>query len=1237
MALLDDGTDTSDSPLFGTDSQSLNDLLSNGTTPDVQKLATQVATMKGQIAQAGYDPEQVDPRESWLQWGLHGLAAPGEGIRGIADTVLQGNLFGTDPKTGENIGTGFLRGVQRQTTTEDILREFHLENGPLRGLLGLPGDILTDPLTYITGGESATVGAAKYASRPITDVGENFFRTAGEWLGSQGVTDEVAKGNSLAEIARQVARYQEAGSKIMGSSDIDETMLHADVMRKASDYLQNTFGVPETAYDGQEIFKKAPLLKLGINVPFLGAATGEEGAGAREIVLNDPGPVGQALRQAGEIFTPAKFGVEITADDLKNAIPDSVVNAYDNISKYTNETLQKFSNVVASAANKENNPILGAPLRATGEIAQATYNAIVKASDTFKSVFNRAALQSADAYDAMMSYDDAQQWGRNAAKTKTIATLGEYADDKVSQHAAAEWIDAQAVDSLKKTAPIEGVPQAEDAKALFNRLKDATEVPEGDQLLLRDYVQQSGAEKEFGDRFVNLQADPNIPQPVKDLIRQSMSAMDDIAKSDAQNGIGYTRLEYYLMHKYQNAGLTDIVPNAPQGMIDMAKARKYATLTDAFKAKGYVGDTDLADLLQQRFQRSYTLQAQRRYLQRLNIESSLDPELVSKLYQKAILDPEGPAGQALKGYGVNVKGIDPALMAEGSARAVRQGLQEQAGRGDVEASARLAMADMKPGVMEKAHQELWAAGKVPENYKLPQFELGELGTLTKNRNGEDIFLPKPIADAYKETIAGQDLLKNSSFGQSAAGKTFIGAYDTASSFWKRWATMPFPAHWARHFTGGRFLESMSDIHNMDPGVLARTLSVLNGDSAIRSITGQILDRPALERVIDQFGFKFGANDLLSNVQAVSDMNVEKQIAMARPFTENVMGSMDGARRAAALEQAQNKMANGFDGYQRVVHFVNRFEKGDSIPDAARAAQNLYYNYRDMSQVEQSYFRRFFTFYGFMSKTTKRTLSDLITNPGAITGQIHAVDAMAEFMSQPNADPTADQYDNNLLHSVVSNEQLSRTIGTNPETGQPIRARGFGAPLNHVLEQFSLQMPRHFSVSELMGSAYDSGARTLQKQFAAANPAINAAAQWVTGKNLYFDKPLDSKFLRKLPDLTEGAKALAGFTHTDVPMILNDTVKEFLDAVPDGKGRMIVDPTKMWILTNIIPGFSRAMSMGGAFANEDVPASAAWLKTAAGIQLDDSDPTRGALSSTRDKAEQFMKDKSIKDQLLQAQD
>jgi hypothetical protein len=162
---------------------------------------------------------------------------------------------------------------------------------------------------------------------------------------------------------------------------------------------------------------------------------------------------------------------------------------------------------------------------------------------------------------------------------------------------------------------------------------------------------------------------------------------------------------------------------------------------------------------------------------------------------------------------------------------------------------------------------------------------------------------------------------------------------------------------------------------------------------------------------------------------------------------------------------------------------------------------------------------------------------------------------------------------------------------------------------------------------VVNATAESGRRTLQKQFASANPFINSAAQLVSGKNLYFDKPLDAAFLRRLPSLEAMAEKIGMNSYTDIPKDIDSFTKWFLNAVPDGQGRLVADPGKYWALVNLIPGLGRALASANTIANPDISKSRGMLPLFTGVRVEEQDPERSFLGGLNQSLDQLAQEKS----------
>lgn len=1176
-----------------------------------RQMARSVRTMENQLEQGGFDPGDGAPRESFWSSFLDTIDAPRQGVAGVIDTALRGDMFEGD------VGFGWQRGQQENTTTSDILRRHDIIENPIaRGITGFIGDVLTDPLTYVTFGAG---NAAKQGGKVLTESGKALRQSLYSRIAESGKFDVLSSSDKLDDIFRAADRYTTA-SKVKNATALD-----AHVLSQAEDVFKGFLSPDELLQAGQ-IFEPSKL-RIGVTIPGLGHLTGNKNL-AEEIadpmataLKQDIGPIGQAFKVAGKVFNPGRVNIaEIEASP-------ALLNAVDNVRLYANQSLKTIAERITSI------PLIGKP---AGAMGKATLDTFGKANKLFQQAFNRKYITGPNFRDAELNLIDARQFAKVSAAERANEILGEFATNKDAQRLAYLAIDAESNKAMQRGAELlDKVDQAELLETI-NKVKASGEVIDSDIIAMGNLLQKTDAEQVFSAGIEAALQSPLHDDATKEVIRRTVAGLDELAKTEQEAGLAYSRIQNYVPHRYKNlAALESSQAKVSSGKAGgFAEARKYNTISDAFKSSGLVGDTDLLSVLQGRFESSGVLLANKRFFARIAKEEGLPREVVSQLYKEAALDPAGPAAQSLRRYRFNIKPIDTENISTAAYNAELQKIFRNGG--DNPEAARI-LAEHGGEFNQKMHEEAWKANFKPLDSHLPDSLLGEIGEEVSlpGGKGEKIFLPKPLANAFKETIAARDLLKDQ-VGNSPFGKRMLKVLDHTTAAFKKGSTVFFPAYWGQNFLGDRITQGLRDVSNYDPGVMGRTYNVLAGRSAIRNPAGQILTKQTLDRVAKSMGLNYTVNDYLGTLDAFGDMNIEKHLAKKGSMLENAFKVHKSANRSALLAQLHDKMQYGTDGFFRLNHFVHRFEKGDGISDAVRSAQNLYFNYRDMTPIEQSYFRRFYMFYGYFSKATKQTLSNFITSPGAANQQVAMTRAMAEFFSDPDAAPHADLKDAKLLNSLVTNEELSHVVGMSKD-GKPLVGRKFAAPLNAVMQQFSIQMPRKFTIAELLDTAGDSTRRTIQKQFAASNPIINSMAQAISGKNLYFDKPLDAEFLRKLPDLTKAAEYVAGFAHTDIPTDLNDAAKEFLGARPDGQGRLIVNPSKMWILVNLIPGLSRAISTAGMWSNEQMPNSAAALRTLAGVNIDDADPSRSMLASRQSELRKFMDYNSVKERVKERQE
>lgn len=1178
-----------------------------GLDDDTRKLADQIAQVQQNIAQVGLNPQEAEPRESLFMRGLNALSYPLHGALGVMDAIVSGDIGSAD------VGTGWQRGEDENLTGSEYLRKHHvLSDSPIaRGLAGFGIDMIADPVTWLSLG---TGSVAKVGGKALTEAGAALHATGVSRLAALGVTDTIEQSKMLEEAFRAMDIAKDATSQIekyrKAGASADAIAAESSRFASAEDVYSSVFKSDEVL--GNDIFAK-PTLNIGKDLPFLGHLTGEAIAPSAE-VLNDAGPIGKALRTAGYIFSPGHLDV------AKIELPDNLLNAFSNIRNFANAQLANTGAALAKI------PLVGEP---TVALAKGFGNAYDALSSEMARIFNQKALIGEGSANAREEFLNLKAAAPSMAMDRTVNILGAENLTKTDKLKDAYLL----IDSLAKDATLKGPLDKEKTFNLLKKMSYGQEASDGDLAELRNVFQTpldaQGLTPElyFRSGLQTALQSPDLDPEVKDIAQRIVNGMDQLSLQEAEKGIDHGFLEYYVTHKYLDPERNPFSYASGASDAKFTKARSYDTIADAFNQGGKIADTDVANLLKWRIQKSITLQGQVDFAHRLAIEHGVPQQLVTSLYKEAALDPGGIAAQALRRYHFEPPTLDWDGIKDTAISAERQKMYQKALGGDPEAQK--LMTKNLAEFQDYVHSELWKNGQPPFDKGMPMGLLGEIGDTIKSPDGKEIFLPKAVADAYKETVASRDYFKEA-MGGSAIGRTLVRAMDATTNMMRKWVTMPFPAFWARHFTTGRFRQAMQGLEAMNPGVMARTYSLLKGESAIRNKAGQLLDTPTLNRLLSTNNLKYGVSDYIGVLGAHADSDIDAYLRTGKGMLDNLFSSAPGAKKAL-LTQVHDKFERGFDGFFRVNHIVHRFEQGDSLGDAVKAANDTYFNYTNMSNVERSWFRRFYMFYGFMSNATKSTMNDLITKPGNIMLQLHGTRALAEFLSDEDAAPTAEAHDYRLLNASLTGDRLSYQIGET-EDGKALTASGFGTPLEHVTGAFTAYAPRNFSVGELASTAVDSVKRTLQKQFASSNPVINSVAQAVSGKNLYFDKPLSADFLRKLPDLTEAAEKIAGYTHTSIPTTINDAAKEFLDAVPDGKGRLIVNPAKMWILVNLVPGFARSASMAGTFSNADIPTKAALIRAMTGVNVNESEVSRSYLYDQKNELEKYYASHDIKKRL-----
>jgi hypothetical protein len=1225
----------------------VNDLISKRSLDkDARAQLSRIDTLKQQILDAGLSPNVTEPRESLFLKTLNVIDKPKQVVLGIADSV-----FGR-----QDIGEiGLLgaaeRGLDERINMFDVLRREGVESPVARAILGFGGEILLDPLTLLTG---PAKGAAFAGGKALTKVGK---ARKTELLGK--LNPKILETGPAGEVIEKI------GFNPHIDNLVDDTFRAADDFRDVTKRFENATSPavkeelaarmtdiqqrlkPLTDIEDFELDQigdlfKNPSVRLETSLPFLGILQGKKATPIPE----GAGAIRKALALADNVFRPGtistkELDLSKVGEGLSSLAQNTgVSSALKNIGVAGTKSLKALEDTLKAV---ETVPFVGAPVTVGKAAAGTVKRGAELAANGFKNIFLQKMVIGKKANDARLAFVAERAGSQRVASDEIMKLYDDVLMDEAKRPLLSEAlveIDALAFNSLEKLSKSSEFKGAQDE--LLDAINSAMRGEEVDVTSLQSIA---GLEDEFRENLNIFMNELDRPQEVKDLVQRSLGYFDAIRKEEVKHGIKTGFLASYVPHIYEN--LARVGKRGIPGDPDFLKTRKFNTLSEAFEARGLVPNLDLSTAAQWRRTKGLQAIAQQKYFHRTVLEHGMPLERYKKLVQAAeigdqeaiellkreklpqptyLTDAELAKGSALlakqaktqaeilnfkAGKIQNSENVASAInnvRGEGFAAALHDGSSSQAINNSI--------ADMG----ETVRREAYKIGERPRDSLHPEAIFNEVAAVTKDLDGKEFVLPVPIAKGFDETVQARDFIKMA-FGESELGRAMINSSDAAMDFLKKTVTLPFPAYWVRNLVGDSFFRlADGGLNAIRPGIYAETAGLLEKGSAGRAVTldnGQVLDAPTFQRILRENGIQFANDDFLEVMKDTGNLNIQKLIQKERGILKTAKSGQVGA----TLQVTADKLRDRFENFFRANHLLHRLKTGDTVRDGVRNTNQALIDYRDLSPVEQSLFRRMFFFYGWMSKATKKTITSLFTSPGDLQVQLKAARGTAEFFADPNAAPTIDEFEQRNLNSMTALEQVAFPIGRDKE-GKPITGRGFGLPLNTVLENFSVFAPRELSLSELTEVAQDSTTRTLQKLSAGTNPALKVAAEQLTGRNLFFDKPLSSKFLRRLPSFESAAKKLAGIGFDAIPpevaKTLDAPTKALLKAVPDGKGGLIADPGRYYLLINVIPGIARAnATLRNAF-DADIPIAQSVLTSVSGVRVEKQDFER-SLAFEQEKA------------------
>lgn len=1182
-------------------------------------------SMERDLLAAGLAPELLEPRESLFSKTLNFLDKPKQVAMGLLDSAfLKKDLFDV------GIPGVIDRSLEERTNAFHILRREGVENPIARGVLGLAAEIVTDPLNLLSFGLKPLASAG---GRALSKGGKEVVEKALGELAKKGIEavpaqQLVANGFShlgtYVDTMKQIDRLNASKNRLQKLGVINELRSKAeDSFKLFKDILPLGEGF-ELGSKADVLFAKNRL-RLGIGLPFLGHLTGKD----LIPLLGEESTFKKAIKTVGNVLNPDR--IEFGSIKLPELSP-TMLAFLDDTKAIAAKSLTVLSHQL------DNIPVVGAVVKKGGKLVKQTvevgdhliegikdiffHTANLKPAAKFASKQYEGTLAVADIIGKARTHDVFSDMidAANAALPNNPNALQELVTDMSD---AAIALDRHAGDSILDAA----IKSPAERSTFYAELTKIAREGDADKLSdsVRDWltkVENTHRVDFSSDTFKNLELDSldvflkrNAAAGYKalsprgtEILLRTKNKMKEIYEYEKQSGLGTSFIENYLTHFVTNLQNSDFMKAAKaSGDVDFLKKRKYATFQDLLTQAGLSAKTNIMDILPRRIAASELAIAGKNFFERGVLESGMRPDSYYEILKSAVVNPH--AAEALKGRGFTLPDPNVAERAIESLKTLTKSeeiakLSIQSGTLDGLWASKDLPINQKVslfGLLGQAESDLMlkakAVGITPQNAFLPLRYLGEIAEEVVI-GGEKFMVPQQFKKIYNEMTSTADIVKQAT-KNSPLLSTFVKWSDSAISMMKRWTLWPFPSFWTQNAIGNSFFNlSGQGSHFFQIGNFAEAHNITLGKGVLNTPNGKLLASDIL-KFAKEGGLNVNANEYLGVMNAMGDLNIEKAAKQARSVGSNLKKLEIGT----VVGKAVDKLQFGFEDMFRFNQFVYEIKKGSLLPDALNRANDVMLNFRNLSRVEKSLFRRFYLFYPWIKASSVKTIEQMVLQPGFISNQIRAARGLSEAMSDPADLQSVDDVDRKEINDIISQEQIAFTIGKDKE-GKPVTGTGFGLPLNTLLQQFSISLPRNNDWSEILDTAENNIVRNVQKQFASSNPFIKGAVeQLLTKKNLYFNQPLSRDFLHTLPKVSAVMEKISAYPYTHIPAeMIDNTVMKLLGGVDNGKGGIVVNPTLFYMFSNYVPGLARAISTARRFADENLPLPSALLHTLTGIRV-----------------------------------
>lgn len=283
------------------------------------------------------------------------------------------------------------------------------------------------------------------------------------------------------------------------------------------------------------------------------------------------------------------------------------------------------------------------------------------------------------------------------------------------------------------------------------------------------------------------------------------------------------------------------------------------------------------------------------------------------------------------------------------------------------------------------------------------------------KEGELMF--HPAIAAHVEKFMGSLLTDD-------ATMDFLKAYDSLQNAWKATVTSIWPAFHGRNALSNVF-QNFLDIgyHAVNPRTHAMSISLLKADRQLNKLSRLALGtgddalraqakQAALlgkEMFTDATGYKwtFGElrqvaknNNIAFTKAIVTSNDVQKgqQALVKALFPAPTIKGKIARGVAKPFEIGQDVVGRTLEEQARLVNFLSNLKNTGDVTMAAARTKQFLFDYSNLTNFERMFMRRLIPFYTFTRKNLELQIRALVTTPGRVAAEVHAISTLGEVIS-----------------------------------------------------------------------------------------------------------------------------------------------------------------------------------------------------------------------------------------------